>query len=261
MSHSMPYHRNLRPLRASGSRAGYSSAHFTRDPKYAQNPTHFVRAFLLIQDDIQTIFEYLEPSDECLNAYSYRIHALLMRTCIEIEANFKAILEENIFTPSGKYPNMMDYRKVDVTHHLSSYEVVLPIWNDQPKTFVPFAPWRAVRGQANSGSVSLPWYKAYNASKHDRHYEFKQANFANLLESVAALLVLVSSQFGNDDFNAGPNFLLVDLPQTTEPTIGSLFRIKYPNDWAENEMYDFNWGILNKQAHRFAKFNFDEIPR
>ena len=54
-------------------------------------------------------------------AFSYRIHALLMRTCIEVEANFKAILEENTFTPPpNRSLNMTDYRKVDATHHLSS---------------------------------------------------------------------------------------------------------------------------------------------
>jgi hypothetical protein len=81
-----------------------------------------VRALVLIQNDLQSIFEYLEPSDESRTAYSYRIHALLMRTCVEVEANFKAILEENTFTaPPKRSLNMTDYRKVDATHHLSSY--------------------------------------------------------------------------------------------------------------------------------------------
>ena len=260
MSHPKPYHRNLRPFRSPGGRGSYSYSPLIMDPEYARNPTHFVRAFMLIQDDLRSIFEYLEPSDECLNAYSFRIHALLMRTCIEVEANFKAMLEENVFTKSGRYPNMMDYRKVYVSHHLSSYEVMLPIWNEKPKTFAPFAPWKAMRGQAGQGSVSLPWYQAYNASKHDRQYEFKKANLGNLVEAVAGLLVLLSSQFGNNDFNAGPAHLLISAPQTTEPSIGSLFRIKYPNDWVDYELYDFNWGELSQQEDRFAKFNFDAIP-
>lgn len=259
MIHSKPYHRNLRPCRTVGGYQSYSRSDFIIDPDYARNPSHFVRAFNLIQDDLQAIFEYVEPSDECLGAYSYRMHALLMRTCIEIEANFKAILEENIFTPSGKYPNMADYRKIDYTHRLSSYEVMLPIWNYQPKIFAPFAIWKAMRGQAAQGSVSPSWYKAYNASKHDRHYEFRQASFGSLVEAVAGLLVVVSSQFGCHDFNPGPGHLLYSVPYPFEPAIGHLFKVKYPNDWADNELYDCNWGLLKKETDRFAKFNFDAI--
>jgi hypothetical protein len=91
-----PFHRNVRGIK-NGPNAGYSSWTYIEDRKYAKNPEHYVRAFTLIQNDLQSIFEYLEPSDECREAYSYRIHALLMRTCIEVEANFEAILEE---TPS-----------------------------------------------------------------------------------------------------------------------------------------------------------------
>jgi hypothetical protein len=113
--------------------AGYSGWAYIHDREYAKNAGHYVRALILIQNDLQSIFEYLEPSNECRTAYSYRIHALLMRTCIEVEANFKAILEENTFTPPPhRSLNMTHYRKVDATHHLSSYEVMLPIWNGMP---------------------------------------------------------------------------------------------------------------------------------
>jgi hypothetical protein len=34
--------------------------------------------------------DYVEPADQNLNTYSFRIHELLMRACIEVEANCKA---------------------------------------------------------------------------------------------------------------------------------------------------------------------------
>ncbi|MEJ2378555.1 MAG: hypothetical protein P8Y71_25295 [Pseudolabrys sp.] len=205
MSFAKPFHRNYRGIKP-GPNSGYSRSAYIHDRDYAKNAEHYVRAIILIQDDLRSIFEYLEPSDECRAAYSYRIHALLMRTCIEIEANFKAILEENCFTPPPKRSlNMTDYRKVDATHHLSSYEVMLPIWNGTPPTLTPFESWKQLRGlvSPNGKGVSLPWYKAYNASKHDRQDKFKEANFENLVTAVAGLLVLISSQFHNEDFSAG----------------------------------------------------------
>ncbi|MBL3567098.1 hypothetical protein JMM59_19085, partial [Rhodovulum sulfidophilum] len=191
-----------------------------------------MRALVMIQNDLRSIFEYLEPSDECRMAYSHRIHALLMRACIEIEANFKAILTENTFSPAPKRSlNINDYRKVDVTHHLSSYEVMLPIWNGANKLIKPFEPWKAGRGLRHIPGLSLQWYQAYNASKHDRQNEFKKANLENLVMAVAGLLVLISSQFRDQDFSAGSASLELSGSDyhPLEAATGSLFRIKYPD--------------------------------
>jgi hypothetical protein len=260
---SKPFHRNVRGIKH-GPNSAYSGWAYVEEPEYAKNPEHYVRAFTLILNDLQSIFEYLEPSDECREAYSYRIHALLMRTCIEVEANFKAILEENSFTPP-RLLNMSHYRKVDATHHLSSYEVMLPIWNGTSPILRPFEPWKAWRGRSmpQGTKVSLPWYQAYNASKHDRQDEFKNANFGTLVDAVAGLLVLISSQFRHRDFSAGPDFIgsatWLDT-QGMEPSTGSLFRIKYPEDWTDDELYDFDWSAMKTQKVRYEKINFDAIP-
>jgi hypothetical protein len=258
-----PFHRNIREIK-DGPNSGYSGWAYIHDPEYAKNREHYLRAYTLIQNDLRLVFEYVEPSDQCREAFSYRTHALLMRTCIEVEANFKAILEENTFTPppNGSL-NMTHYRKVDATHHLSSYEVMLPIWNGIPPIIRPFEPWKPWRGHAlpQGEKASLPWYQAYNASKHDRQDEFRKANFGILVEAVAGLLVLISSQFANQDFSAGPDLLEVSGSDyhKMEASIGSLFRIAYPDDWAEDEVYDFDWVALKSQKGRFAKIDFDKI--
>jgi hypothetical protein len=246
-----------------GPQSGFSSWAYIHDREYARNAEHYVRSLNLIQNDLRSIFEYIEPSDECLSTYSYRVHALLMRTCIEVEANFRAILEENTFTPRGRV-NMRDYRRIDVTHHLSSYEVILPIWNGQPHILRPFSQWRDARGRVSATGVSIPWYQAYNASKHDRQEAFKEANFGSLLMAVAGLLVLVSSQFRDKEFDAGPTLLSIGTGQddfhSGEAAIGSLFRIVYPDDWTDEELYDFDWMMLRAQPDRFAKINYDAVP-
>jgi hypothetical protein len=143
---------------------------------------------------------------------------------------------------------MKDYRKVDATHHLSSYEVILPIWNGAPRILKPFEPWKPARGQPDRKGLSLPWYQAYNASKHDRQDKFKRANFDNLVMAVAGLLALISSQFRNRDFSAGPTLLSTEQDyHPMEASIGSLFRIKYPEDWTDAELYDFDWRGLKTQ--------------
>jgi hypothetical protein len=158
---------------------------------------------------------------------------------------------------------MSHYRKVDASHHLSSYAVMLPIWNGTSPILKPFEPWKAWRGRSmpQGTKVSLPWYQAYNASKHDRQDEFKKANFGMLMDAVAGLLVLISSQFRDRDFSAGGAALGVEgldyHPMTA--AIGLLFRIEYPKDWAGDELYDFDWSVLKNQKDRFEKIDFNKI--
>ncbi len=241
-----------------GPNSGYSQSAYIKDKLYAKEPTHYVRPYLIIQKDLEDIFEYIEPSQESLSSYSYRIYELLMRTCIEIEANFKAILSENIFSPqlnSFNKPilNMNIYKKINITHRLSSYEVILPIWNGTRRVIKPFESWKS--------GISPGWYSAYNASKHDRQDEFKKANMENMIDAIAGLLVLLSSQFYTCEFSAGAVGLTVsgyDYHEMIE-AIGSLFRIKFPSDWTDDEMYDFDWSNLAGQPDRFGKIDYNKI--
>lgn len=240
--------------------AGYSGRAFIEDPAYAENPAHYTRDLQLIIDDLKSIFEYVEPSDEGSSAFSYRIHALLMRTCIEIEANFRAILDANDFQlKAGNNLTIRDFRRIDVTHHLSSYEAVLPLWNGVPPTIRPFEPWRSHRGLAVKNGITLPWYQAYNASKHNRQQAFKQANLWTLIQAVSGLLIVVSSQFKDEAFDARSSYISLE-SGPYQPSIGEVFLIKYPDDWDEGELYDFDWKELKLHAERFNKIDYNVIP-
>ena len=260
MSIPKPFHRNCRSFVASPN-SGYSGWAYIVDREYANSPEHYVRAFLLIQSDLQKLFEFVDPSDVNLKTYSFRIHELFMRACIEVEANFKAILKENIFNPvksdgsprAEKWWNINDYKKVNKSHHLAAFKVIIPIWDGTKSVFEPFKEW--------STGGELSWYQAYNSSKHNRQNEFKKANLENLLNSISGLLTLLSSQFGTQDFSPGSTTLAVntDSYYATSPALGGFFHIECPNDWTDAEKYDFNWSTLKTQADRFQKIDYDVL--
>jgi len=103
LTHTKPFHRNYRGF-ALCPNSGYSQWAYIIDRDYAIAPEHYVRAFLLMQNDLVRLFEFIEPADENLSTYSYRTHELLIRSCIEAEANFKAILKErSTFTPFAEW--------------------------------------------------------------------------------------------------------------------------------------------------------------
>ncbi len=253
-----PFYRTIRKL--TGPNGGHYGP-FVYDRDYAIAPEHYVRAFMIIQKDLVQLFEYIEPTDSNLETYSYRTHELFMRTCIETEANFKAILKANTFNPKHrdgrdrpeKKWNIHDYKKVNTSHHLSSYTVHIPIWRGDHSSFRPFSEW--------NDDQPLSWYQAYNSSKHDRHNSFGQANLRNLLNSISALLVLLSSQFGREEFSpAMPGLAVTGVSYySTTPALGDFFHIDYPDDWEESELYDFTWRDIRDQPDKFVKFNYDEI--
>jgi hypothetical protein len=265
MSHNKPFHRNYRTMIQS-SNSGYSDWAYIVDQDYAVAREHYTRAFKIIQTDLIKCFEFIEPADNNIGVYSFRTHELLMRACMEVEANFKAILKENIFNPvyangskagqprSEKSWNILDYKKINKTHRLSSYVVHIPIWSGSNGAIKPFEEW-------NSGN-SLSWYQAYNKSKHDRHNEFHHANFKNMIGAISGLLVLLSSQFRTESFTPGEGAsfgLSTDSYYDTEPALGGFFHIEFPSDWPEPEKYDFNWSDLKQQPQRFSKIDYDAI--
>jgi len=220
-------------------------------PKFAQDPEHYVRAFKLIQKDLFEVFEYVEPADTNLKCYSFRVHEMLMRVCIELEANFKAILVENGYSRLGDW-NRNDYKKIEKSHLLSGYEVRVPNWRGRMHTFQPFAAW----SPSPSAQTTLTWYDAYNNTKHDRHAQFQDANFENLLGAISGLVVVLGAQFYTNDFGSGGAAILMEGPASDfETAIGDHFLIKFPN-WPANEQYDFDWQTLGSDPDPFQQHTY-----
>lgn len=249
-SEARPFRRTCRPF-VDGDYTAGGRGQYMVHPKYAQSAEHYVRAFLVLLKDVQELFDYVEPADCNLPCYSYRIHALLLRACVEVEANCKAILSENGYRRSGNW-RMEDYRKVEKTHLLSGYEVLVPNWSGKHSVRKPFAAW-------GSGE-SLAWYKAYNESKHDRHGQFAKANFDHLLNACSGLLVLLSAQFGTNDFSSIDPFLSVEgRGDGMESGIGGYFRVRFPKNWPPEMRYSFDWQKLKDEPDPFASNDYRKI--
>jgi hypothetical protein len=220
---------------------------YVRHPLYAPDAHHYIRAFLILQEDLQRLFEFIEPADANEAAYSFRALELLLRACGEVEANCRAILDANGYVP-GKWPTMTDYKKLDSTHRLSSYRVRLPVWRGDHSVRTPFAGWNGKTGL-------LSWYTAHHGGKHNRHEEFPGANLANVVDAVAAVVVLLAAQFCLDDF--GPSHLELSFgPTEYDTAIGGYFGVAFPNDFPVIDRYDFDWQTLKEESQPFQRLTF-----
>lgn len=242
-----PFKRVVRQL-ADGSYANSGHGGYVSHPNYARDGWHYKRGFQIIDADLQEIFTYVEPADANAPCFSHKIAGLLTRTCIEVEANFKAIMKENGYPKAPSKLNMVDYAKIEHSHRLSAYRIKFPIWTGSDDTYCPFESWSVTQGQ-----MSPDWYKAYNAAKHDRHENFSQsATFGNLITAYCALSVLIWAQFRGAD-SPGPIMLsLESTPDDPGYDFGPMGRtLIKPPEFPANERYDFDWRRLRTESDPF----------
>lgn len=247
MAIDRPFRRTVRQFSdgeyTEGGRWGY-----IRHPKFCAEPEHYIRAYELIQKDLIELFDYVEPDDRNLPTYSFRIHELFVRTCIELEANFKAILKENGYQKSGNW-NISDYRKIQASHFLSDYQVKLPLWRTGTKVLTPFQDW------TSNGKPT--WYQEYHAAKHDRHSSFAKANFENLLNSVAGLVVVLQAQFLDGPIDTQAHLSITLGPSDGyENAIGGYFKVRLPADLPAGDRYGFSWQSIKSSEDPFADFPY-----
>jgi len=192
-----------------------------------------VQAYVLLQTDLLHVFEYVEPADKNNGCYSFRIQEILLRACIEVEANWKAILTANHY-PAGKW-DRRDYRLIEESHRLSGWTVQIPHWSGGGNIRRPFAAWAP-----SATSSKLSWYDDYNDTKHDRHLNFEKASFETAVDAVCGVLVLLSAQFTDQEFNPTSSVWGNGTVNGWRTGIGGRFMVGYPN-WADNECYSADW--------------------
>lgn len=263
MSLNKPYKRTVRQL-TDGSYSMSGHWRYLLHPEFAQDPQHYIRAFLLIQEDVIELFKYVEPSNQNLDTVSLKIHSLLTRICIEVEANFTAILRENNYRNRNNWSLDKDYKLIQFSHKLSDYTIKFPTWKGSKKHRTPFENWKDT---SQENWHVLNWYRAYNKSKHDRHSNFELATFDNMLEAFAGLSALLSAQFMTENYSpntkskglSGP--YSYDFDRKYETGIGDYLHIKFPDNWIDDERYGFNWSDLENDSNPFITIDFNEIKR
>lgn len=248
----VPFHRCYRPM-VKRVNSGSSEYCYLQDDGYARKPYMFTRAFVELQDELKDIFSYVEPSYQNRKTYSYKIQQLFIRICIELEANFKAILKENKYSIEERKWTIYDYWKIDASHRLSDYQVIMPTWEGRQKTFAPFEAWKK--------SPLLNWYSAFQRTKHSRADKLNEANLENMMNAFCALFVVLTAQFKEEDFSTGP-VLLADGGDDSYFGggfgIGGMLKPVYP-DWPEDEKYDVQWCDVYDSPDRFRKFDYDAV--
>jgi hypothetical protein len=152
---------------------------------------------LLILERLNDILLYVEPDPSLLATFGYKQRELLLLSATEVEAQWRWFLERGGIKPTGQGFSTNDYVRLGRPLFLEDFDVTLPRY-PAVKAFSPFMGWNA-----QNPTKSLPWYQAYNQTKHDRTGGLRSASLEMCLLAVAANLILFTTRFGYHGLYSG----------------------------------------------------------
>jgi hypothetical protein len=243
-----PYYRIARPFPPQHQTQGDWLGCY-KDARNAPDATDLIRAGKLLELELLDLFQFIEPHDDNRAVYSHKLHQILLRACVEIEANCSAVLDANGYRGAKNKWSVCDYWKIDKAVRLSDYEVSISTWRGVVGRQQPFSGWKS--------SHSLNWYQGYNTVKHDRSRSFPNASFENVVSAVTGVIALLFAQFS---FSAFDPYRPVTswFGDTSANTFGhheSIFTIRMPR-WIDADYYYFDWHKLRADLDPFRKFAF-----
>lgn len=150
------------------------------------------QALYLLVQRLDELLHFVEPSPDTLNTHSHKARELLILACTELENYWKKYLRKANVKPTQKGQfTTNEYVSLKNALFLNEFEVGLPRYSHIPP-IRPFLGWN----KEPSPTTTLPWYDAYNKTKHDRGAYFVEASLWNCLQAVSANLVLFCVGFG-----------------------------------------------------------------
>lgn len=146
----------------------------------------------LLVEELQTIFQVIEPISNNYTAFGHKIRNLIMLACTEVDSICRNILIANSYKKKERY-STNDYVKLRDVLKLNQYKIDLIRYPDI-LNISPFIHWNE-----KDPTKSLNWYNSYNAIKHDRINNANLATLENAINAVCAVAVLLLSQYGNNN--------------------------------------------------------------
>ena len=240
-----PYYRIFRPNKHS------DEALYILDKNYCKERIDLIRYYNFLQKQVVEVFNYIEPTKDTLETYSFKNYQLLGNICMEVENNLKGILRANGYGIKEEDNwNMTDYKKINQYMKLSEYRIVLNNYNiDEFRPFEEF-----------EKSKKPEWYQCYNSIKHNRTICISQASLKNVLYALGGLNVLLRAQFGiyydiANDKEDSLIWLQVQNGVYNSQNAVSIFKIIQEPKWHDSEYYDFDWNELKNSDEKFCKLS------
>jgi hypothetical protein len=148
------------------------------------------QTLLLLIHRLDELLHFVEPTATSLSTYSHKSRELLILACTEVENCWASFLRLAGLPRPRRGFTTNEYVKLLAPLRLIEFAVSLPRYAAIPR-MLPFYGWSSANPTA-----TLPWYDAYNKTKHDRTSHFDAASLENCILAVMANIVLFAIRFG-----------------------------------------------------------------
>lgn len=192
----------------------------------------------ILVSKLDEIFRYIKPVKANEEVFGHEIRSLLILACTEFEAQCKGVLRAN--GVKEKRTNTNDYVVLEEVMKLRGYKVRLVRHSDIGDR-QPFQHWS--KNSPKGTTKSLPWYNAYNLTKHNRESEFHKAKLVHVLDAIAACFVMFWAQYGPTN-----NTLSI-----TGKWGGDVGLVQSPR-WSRSLCYSTSKSALRSWAPKFYQF-------
>lgn len=142
--------------------------------------------YLSLEEDIDRIFRYIEPSEHNFLVFSVELTRLYLAICSEVDVILKAYC--SLLKNECKASNINEYAEI-VASLNKGIATQTALLQRSEILFTPFSEWE--------NQLPLTWWKKHNGVKHNRGMNFKDANLGNVLTAFSALY-LVNLNYCNE---------------------------------------------------------------
>jgi hypothetical protein len=168
-----------------------------RPPVDVAARTATMRAARSLFSRLRGIFQVVEPIHAHDSVHGHELRQLLILACTEVESSWRAVLSSNDYPQGDGRWSTNDYVKLASPMKLDHYTVTLATHPEYGE-ITPFDGWCTT-----NPTRSLPWYNAYNRTKHDREEQLHCASLLAVVLAMAAVHVMTVAQFGFDEVERG----------------------------------------------------------
>lgn len=145
------------------------------------------RELRILIEKLKEILLYIEPSTLSIKTYGHKLRELLILTCTAVESSWLDYLK--MAAPIIQRANTNDYVKLKDVLQLGIYKVKF-ISHPYVLEFKPFESW-----SVSNPTQTLPWYDAYNKTKHDSQLNFDKSNLENCILAIGSLIIMQCVRF------------------------------------------------------------------
>ena len=138
------------------------------------------RELRILVEQLYDILMYIEPDN--LTACGHKIRELLILACTEVESSWISYMK--IAGENCNRLTTVDFVKLCPPLFLKEYKIIFCHY-PMKKEVAPFKEWND-----SEPTKSLPWYYAYNMSKHNRKDYFQKATLECCLNAIIANIIM-----------------------------------------------------------------------